>query len=85
MRAAAASYAVARERVRRFEDAFLRQAREARHAAEVSYREGAISLLEFLEAERTAIETERDHLDALKDACEAAFGMARAAALEAYP
>src|SRR5204862_328138 len=41
VRSAVASYTIARERVARFEDAFLRQAREARHAAEVSFREGA--------------------------------------------
>src|SRR5439155_675699 len=55
VRSAVASYTIARERVARFEDAFLRQAREARHAAEVSFREGAVSLLEFLEAERTYV------------------------------
>src|SRR5439155_1177348 len=35
VRSAVASYTIARERVARFEDAFLRQAGEARHAAEV--------------------------------------------------
>src|SRR5205814_803102 len=41
VRSAVASYTIARERVARFEEAFLRQAGEARHAAEVSFREGA--------------------------------------------
>ena len=85
VRSAATSYAVARDRVRRFEGAFLRQADAAREAAEASYREGAVSLLEFLEAERAHIETQRDHLDALRDANVAAFALTRAAALEASP
>ena len=79
------SYAIARERARRFEEAFLRQAREARHAAEVSFREGAVSLLEFLEAERTYVQTEREHLAALRDLNTAAFDVTRAAALEVSP
>jgi len=85
VRAAVTGYTVARERVRRFEEAFLGQARTARHAAEVSYREGAVSLLEFLEAERASLETEGDHLEALQDAHRAAFEITRAAALEVTP
>jgi len=57
----------------------------ARRAAEVSYREGAVSLLEFLEAERAFIQTQREHLDALLDGHTAAFDVTRAAALEAAP
>ena len=85
VRTAVASYGVARERVSRFEQAFLRQAAEARKATEVSYREGAISLLEFLEAERSNVQTQREHLDALRDAQVAAFDVTRAAALEVKP
>ena len=82
VRAAVTELAVARGRAQRFEDGFLRQAREARTAAEASYREGAVSLLEFLEAERTYLQTERDHLDALRDANTAAFALTQAGALE---
>ena len=85
VRTAVTNYTVAGERVRRFEQAFLRQSEDARRAAEVSYREGAISLLEFVEAERTFIQTQRDHLDALLDGYTAAFDVTRAAALEAAP
>ena len=85
VRTAVTNYTVAGERVRRFEEAFVRQAEEARRAAEVSYREGAISLLEFLEAERAFIQTQRDHLDALLDGQTAAFDVTRAAALETAP
>jgi len=85
VRSAVISYAIARERVRRFEEAFLGQAREARQAAEVSYREGAVSLLELLEAERTYVQTEREHLTALRDVNTAAFDVIRAAALEVSP
>ena len=85
VRSAITRYTIARERVRRFEDGFLRQAREARQAAEASYREGAVSLLEFLEAERAYIQTARDRLDALRDVNTAAFEVTRAAALEVSP
>ena len=85
VRTAVTSYTVAGERVRRFEAAFLRQSEDARRAAEVSYREGAISLLEFVEAERTFIQTQRDHLDALLDGHLSAFDVTRAAALEVAP
>ena len=85
VRTAVTSYTVAGERVRRFEQSFVRQAEDARRAAEVSYREGAISLLEFLEAERAFIQTQRDHLDALLDGHTAAFDVTRAAALETGP
>ena len=85
VRSAVAHYDIARARVQRFAGGYLEQAREARRAAEASYREGAVSLLEFLEAERTAIGTARDHLDALREVNTAAFDVTRAAALEVSP
>jgi cobalt-zinc-cadmium efflux system outer membrane protein len=80
--AARVRYDAARGRVRRFDDTFLAQATEARHAAEVAYREGSVGLLELLEAERTYVETERDYLDALHDGVVAGWDVVRAAALE---
>ena len=85
VRSAVVGYTTARGRVRRFADAFLRQARDTRTAAETSYREGATSLLELLESERAFLQTQRDHLDALKDAATAAWDITRAAALEVTP
>ncbi len=85
IRSALDAYRVARDRVHRFEEAFLREAQNARAAAEVSYRAGASSLLEFLEAERAYVETQRDHLDALHDAQVAAWALMRSAALEGAP
>src|SRR5262249_30315074 len=85
VRSALTRWGVARERAARFADGFLQQAREARQAAEASYREGAVSLLELLEAERTAVQTDRDHLDALREVNTAAFEVTRAAALEVSP
>lgn len=66
VRRAVAEYETLRARVARYREQFLQQAEHARTAAEASYREGAISLLELLEAERTALQTQRDHLDALR-------------------
>jgi cobalt-zinc-cadmium efflux system outer membrane protein len=85
VRTAVSEYALERARASRFADAFLRQARDGRAAAEAAYRQGAVSLLEFLEAERTYIDTERESLDALHDAQAAAFDVRRAAALEVSP
>jgi len=85
VRSAVTHYITARERVRRFDEAFLAEARTARHAAEVAYREGTVSLLEFLEAERTSLDTETDHLEALEDAHRAAFEVDRAAAVDVKP
>jgi cobalt-zinc-cadmium efflux system outer membrane protein len=82
VRDAVARYASARARVERFEQGFLKQAGVARRAAEVSYREGAVSLLELLEAERTYIATQRDYLDALRDGHTAAYAVIESAALE---
>jgi cobalt-zinc-cadmium efflux system outer membrane protein len=81
VRSAVASYDSARARVERFEHGFLDQAAKARKAAEVSYREGSVSLLELLEAERTYIQTQRDYLDALRDGHTAAYDVERAAAI----
>ncbi|HLY39398.1 MAG TPA: TolC family protein [Candidatus Binatia bacterium] len=85
VRSAVTRYDVSRTRAQRFADGFLRQATNARKAAEASYREGAVSLLEFLEAERTAIQTARDNLDALREVNTAAYDITRAAALEVSP
>ena len=85
VRTAVATYTSAAQRVRRFEAGFLAQARTARHAAEVSYREGTAGILDLLEAERTYLQTLRDHLDARRDAYDAAFDVTRAAALEVAP
>ena len=82
VRAAVTSFRVARARLADLEGTYMRAAREAREAATVSYREGAISLLEFLEAERAFLQTQDQHLEALRDACDAAFAIERAAALE---
>ena len=82
VRTAVASYESAHVRVERFQQGFLKQAEAARRAAEVSYRNGAVSPLELLEAERTYIQTQRDYLDALHDGHLAAYDVTRAAALE---
>lgn len=79
---AAAAYTAARDRVQHFERDYLQQAGRARAAAEASYREGAISLLELLEAERAARQTQRDYLDALRDGHVAAAALQHAAGVE---
>jgi cobalt-zinc-cadmium efflux system outer membrane protein len=82
VRAAVHAYRLARGQVGRYAEAYLGQARNARTAVEASYREGASSLLDLLEAERTFIQTQRDHLDALREVRTAAADITAAAALE---
>ncbi len=85
VRTAVEEYQRARARLARFDDQFSRQAESTRRAAEVSYRNGAVSALEFLESERSFIATQRDRLDALEDAHTAAYEIARVAAEDATP
>jgi cobalt-zinc-cadmium efflux system outer membrane protein len=82
VRTAVASYTTAKQRVRRFEAEFLGRAREARQSVQVSYREGSVSVLELLEAERAYLSTQREYLDALRDAHTAGADIERAAATE---
>jgi cobalt-zinc-cadmium efflux system outer membrane protein len=60
-RSAWASLAAAREQVGRMESALLARAREARELVRYQYREGAVSLLDLLDAERTALQVELEH------------------------
>ncbi len=85
VRTAVDEYERARARIARFDGEFSRQAESARRAAEVSYRDGAVSPLELLEAERAFIATQRDRLDALEEAHTAAYEIARVAARESLP
>jgi len=48
-----ASLESSRDRVRLYEEAFLARARESRDIAEYAFQEGATSILDFLDAERT--------------------------------
>jgi len=85
VRTAVNTYVIASEETRRYETTYLSQAKDALRSTEASYREGAVSLLEFLEAERAYTQTQRDHLKALLDANVAAFGVTSAAALDPSP
>src|SRR5262245_14707382 len=82
VRTAVLAYGRARAQSKRFAETYLAAAKSARTAAEASYREGASSLLELLEAERTFIQTQRDSLDSLRDVQVAAADIRAAAALE---
>jgi cobalt-zinc-cadmium efflux system outer membrane protein len=85
VRTAVDAYERARARLARFEGEFSRQADDARRAAELSYRDGAVSALELLEAERAFIATQRDRLDALEDVHTAAYEIARVTARASVP
>lgn len=66
LRSAWASLRAAREQVERMQTALLARAREARELVRYQYREGAVSLLDLLDAERTALEVE---LENVQDLC----------------
>lgn len=51
--AAYASFESGRERVRRYEETYLAEAKESLEIQEFSFRQGAASILDFLDAERT--------------------------------
>jgi cobalt-zinc-cadmium efflux system outer membrane protein len=50
------------------ETALLRQAEESRDIAQTAYREGAIGLLEFLEAQRTLTDVRHEYARSLYEA-----------------
>jgi outer membrane protein, heavy metal efflux system len=56
-----AALASARERVTRMQGALLDRAREARDLVRFQYREGAVSLLDMFDAERTALQVELEN------------------------
>ncbi|MDP9122177.1 MAG: TolC family protein, partial [Acidobacteriota bacterium] len=64
---AAASLAISRERIELYEKTYLSSAREARQIAEFSYRKGATSILDLLDAERTDGATQLAYHQALAD------------------
>ena len=78
VRSAWASLSAAREQVARMESALLTRAREARELVRYQYREGAVSLLDLLDAERTALQVERERLQNLYDLRAAAADLAAA-------
>ena len=63
-----AAWQTARARVQALETALLRQAEESRDIAQTAYREGAIGLLEFLEAQRTLTDVRHEYARSLYEA-----------------
>ena len=57
----------AAEKVRALADTYLPKARQTRDTVEFAYRRGGVSLLDFLDAQRTYRETALEHLRALGD------------------
>jgi outer membrane protein, heavy metal efflux system len=62
---AVASALAQRDRVLRLREVYLPKARQARDTVEFAYRRGGMSLLDFLDAQRTYRETALEHLRAL--------------------
>jgi outer membrane protein TolC len=68
LNAARERYEAARERILTFDAALLRGAREERESALASYRTGDITLLEFLDFERSLARAEIERLQTLTEA-----------------
>jgi outer membrane protein TolC len=58
---AKAAYVAAQEQVNRLNDRLLDRARRARDLVRLQYRAGAISLIDLLDAERTALAVELEY------------------------
>jgi cobalt-zinc-cadmium efflux system outer membrane protein len=69
----------AEEKARRYDEGMLARARRALEVAEKAYRQGAASLLQLLEAERTSIQLRQDALDTLFELRTARLEVDRAA------
>ena len=69
----------AEEKARRYDEGMLASARRALEVAEKAYRQGAASLLQLLEAERTSIQLRQDALDTLFELRTAKLEVERAA------
>jgi outer membrane protein TolC len=59
--AARAALVAAEDRVARMQSSLLARAREARDLVRFQYREGAVSLLDLFDAERTALQVELEN------------------------
>jgi cobalt-zinc-cadmium efflux system outer membrane protein len=78
---------IQRERVRLLRDTYLPKAQQARQTVEFAYRRGGVSLLDFLDAQRTYRETAVEHIRALGNYAAAIYQLEAAVggALEARP
>ncbi len=81
IRIAHGNYRAAVARVRQFQDQLLRATGTVLAARRYSYEHGQTSLLELLDAQRTANDVQRSYHDALADAASARIELLRAAGL----
>ncbi len=77
-----ASYRAARDMVRRMEGELLKNAKLARDLEELSYRKGAASLLDFLDAQRTYIATNLEYRQDLQSYWSAVYQLEQATATQ---
>ncbi len=82
---ALAALGAAREQVERMEGRLLDRARRARDLVDFQYRNGAASLLEMLDAERTWIATNAEYRQDLTNYWTALFSLEEAVGLELRP
>ena len=85
IRAVLTHYRAALERVRQFQDELLNSAETVLVTRRKSYEYGEISLLELLEAQRTANDIRKNYHNAIADAVKVHIEIQRAAALTENP
>jgi cobalt-zinc-cadmium efflux system outer membrane protein len=83
--AAWSAWATARAQATTFEAALLRQAEEARSIALTAYQEGAIGLVEYLEAQRTFTDIRQQYARSLFDAHAARLALEQATGQDLAP
>lgn len=79
------AWATARAQAATFEAGLLRQAEEARSIALTAYQEGAIGLIEYLEAQRTFTEIRQQYARSLFDAHAARLALEQATGQDLAP
>ncbi len=82
---ALAALGAAREQVERMEGRLLERARRGRDLVELQYRNGAASLLELLDAQRTWIATNAEYRQDLTNYWTALFSLEQAVGMEIHP
>lgn len=79
VRQAHAAYEGSRQRLSQFEEEILEASREVVAAKLLSYQQGETSLLEVLDAQRTANELQSEYVEALADSLTALVELSMAA------
>lgn len=82
---ALAALATAQAQARRMEAVMLGQARKARDITQIQYKAGASTLMDFLDAQRSFVQTNNDYFNVLSSYWAAVFQLEQAIGMELNP